>query len=228
MPPRGATAEPLAPSLNDLMIATVVNFAPYAFDERKPGLIPGSFTVPQGVDGLPGILHVADSKFDVYAGNGTTIRVSTPPHEVARSIVEDHIDGILEVVKGVAQPGIFWVPGRVDELGIMERYPKQVHDANVQQQAWFQKLVSQADDDWQRYRQHKMISGLHKKAAKALKLDREWLLDREVEKALSECPACFSKVNPKAAFCWNCKVVLNANEAQKFQIAGQMSAPPIK
>lgn len=217
----------MPPTVQDLMTATVVSLVPYAIEERKPGLIPGSFQIPAAKDGEPQFLYVKESKFDVYAGDNRSIRVSVQPYEVARSIVDDHIDGSLLVTKGVAEPALFWVVGEVkNRQHLVTNFREEVHAAAVRQQTWFRVLVEKADDDWQRYRQHKMVSDLHKHAARALKLDREWLLQEEIDRQLSECPACFVKVNPKAAFCFNCKTILNVEAAAKFTQVGQTIAPP--
>lgn len=190
--------------------ATVVSILPYAIREKKPGLIPNEYAIPASEDVQnPQLLVIDSASFGVYAGDERTIRVSTPAIEVARAVVEDHINGTMLVELGVSEPGLFWIPvGINDPDRIKTQFRDEYHACVVKQEAWFRRLVAEADDSWSKFGQRKMISDPMKAAALRLKLNRPWLLEQEVEKALSECPACFSKINPKAIICAVCKTDL--------------------
>jgi len=79
--------------------------------------------------------------------------------------------------------------------------------------------VKLADDDWNKYRQHKTISDIQRYACSFLKLERPWLLDAEITAALSECPSCFEKVNPRAIVCSHCRFVLDEARYKAAQFA---------
>jgi hypothetical protein len=97
---------------------------------------------------------------------------------------------------------------------------EKIKEADARQILWFKNLVKMADDDWNKYRQHKTISDIQRYACGYLKLERPWLLDAEVVAALSECPSCFEKVNPRAVVCAHCQYILDPARHKSMQFAG--------
>ena len=76
---------------------------------------------------------------------------------------------------------------------------------------WFKRLVEIADDDWSQYHIRKMISTSQRLAANALKLDKEWNQEREIEKllALKPCKYCHADLHPEAIICQYCRGILD-------------------
>lgn len=212
-------------------VATVISILPYPIDERKPGLVPGLFNMPPAEKGDMQLLIVERCMHAVYLDETRPrLIVPDPSDMVAESIVLDHKRSIMGYVPNVAEPGIEWVAGEfqnnVDgKRQLVGQHAALVKDMINKQNKWFETLVQFADDDWSKYKQHKFITKLQRDAAMTLGLDREWLLQKEVEASLSKCRFCFSMVHPDAIVCATCHGVLNQKVyAEQFIRAGQ--APP--
>jgi hypothetical protein len=195
-----------------MVSATLVYIAPCTIREQKP-ILPSEFYLEAGSFENPSLLLVGKGINDIYVGEGrgqagperSVIRVPVEADVIAAAIVTDWMEAQYGVVLPDAVPGFFWVPGHVTVATI----GKQLIEANERQKLWFKNLVKLADDDWNKFRQHKTISDIQRYACNALKLERPWLLDNEIVLALSECPSCFEKVNPKAIVCAHCGLVLD-------------------
>lgn len=64
------------------------------------------------------------------------------------------------------------------------------------------------------------ISDLHRRAAIALGVEREWAY---VPMRMNECPACGEKVKPAVAVCKHCGAILDAEKAAKHGLGGRAS-----
>lgn len=204
--------------------ATVISLVPFPIDEFKPGMSPDEFHLDAAPEGGFTMLLVKKCKHGVYLDeNRPTLIVPTAPEEVAQAICFDYQKGMMGVRLGEVEPGLFWVPGDyTTEEGrktVKAVFAAEFREAERKQHEWFKALVSQADDAWSKFHMRSMISNLQRVAAQRLKLNREWLLEGEVEKALSECPVCFEKVHPKAIICRSCNAVLNQKEYDKIKFA---------
>jgi len=192
--------------------ATLVSIAPCIIRETKP-ILPSEFFLEKASYENPSTLLVTKGINDIYVGeergqagqNRSIIRVPVEADVIAAAIVVDWQDAQYGTRPPDAIPGFFWVPGHVKVATLA----KELDEANDRQIRWFKNLVKLADDDWNKYRQHKTISDIQRYACNALKLERPWLLDNEIVMALSECPSCFEKVNPKAIVCSHCSYILD-------------------
>ena len=192
--------------------ATLVSIVPCSIREQKP-ILPSEFFLEAGSYEKPSILLVGKGLNDIYVGEGrgqagperSVIRVPVEADVIAAAIVVDWMEAQYGVVLPDAKPGFFWVPGHVTVASLA----KELDQAQAHQVLWFKNLVRLADDDWNKFRQHKTISDIQRYACNALKLERPWLLDNEIVQALSECPSCFEKVHPKAIVCSHCQLVLD-------------------
>jgi hypothetical protein len=192
--------------------ATLVSIAPCIIRETKP-ILPSEFFLAKGSFENPSILLVGKGINDIYVGEErgqagpkrSVIRVPVEADVIAAAIVVDWQDAQYGTLPPDAIPGFFWVPGHVTIASL----GKELIEADQRQQAWFKNLVKLADDDWNKFRQHKTISDIQRYACNALKLERPWLLDNEIVMALSECPSCFEKVHPKAIVCSHCSYILD-------------------
>jgi hypothetical protein len=212
-------------------VATVISMLPYPVDERKPGLVPGIFTMKPANKNDCELLVVERCIHAVYLDETRPrLIVPAPSGLVAESIVLDHKRSIQGYVPNWAEPAIEWVPGEFtnDENGkkmLAGMHGAILKDMIIKQQRWFESLVQFADDDWAKYKQHKFITRLQRDAAMTLGLEREWLMAKEVAAAASKCKFCFSMVHPDAIVCATCHGVLDLKTyEQQFIRAG--GAPP--
>lgn len=211
--------------------ATVISLVPFAIDETKPGMTPTRFYIDPAPEDSFTCLLVTGCRHGVYLDeNRPVLVVPTAPEEVAEAICFDYKKGQLGIAIGTAEPGLFWVPGDFVEKEkhkeLQAVYAKEFAEARRLQNEWFKAMVALADDGWSRFKQRGMISYPQKVAAMRLKLEREWLLDSEVTASLSECPACFEKVHPRAIVCRGCQAILNEVEYAKRKFANQ-GAPAV-
>jgi hypothetical protein len=200
---------------------TVVSIMPIPLESRKPGLIPGLFKLPASDGKEPLCLVVYDSKYNVYIDD---TRGSLPVREaadgVARSIVSDFVEGQLGANEG-ARPGLFWVVGEWTSAQIKDKYSTELLEARIAQQKWFIEICKIADNDWNRYHQHNVISDFQRKAAELLGYTREsheWMAPHLVMSNQS-CPACSQQVPAKVVICPNCHCVLDAEKYKTLVFA---------
>ena len=202
--------------------ASVISIVPIAIKETKP-LIPAEFYLAPASAEAPYILHLTNGINDVYVGEGrgqagpqrSVIRVPVMADTIAEAVVTDWVDVQYGIIRPNAIPGLFWAPGHV----VVKQIEDEIAEADQKQTNWFKALVKLADDDWNKYRQHKTISDIQRYAGNYLKLERPWMLDNEIVLQLSECPSCFEKVNPKAIVCSHCRFVLDEARYQAAQFA---------
>lgn len=214
---------------------TVVSLVPFPIDETKPGMTPSRFYIdPASREGFSCLL-VHKCRHGVYLDEFRPVLiVPTSPEEVSEAICMDYKRGQLGIRMTEAEPGLFWVPGdfagKEKHKELVATFAKEFKEAGDLQKAWFMALVGLADDAWSRFKQRGMISAIQKIAASHLKLEREWLLDVEVQEALSECPVCYEKVHPKAIVCRGCQAILNEVEyaKRKFAIQGSAQVAAVK
>jgi hypothetical protein len=116
----------------------------------------------------------------------------------AREIAED-------LLQDLHDHGVFLCAG--DEPTAAE-----IAAARARSEAFHHKLVAEADVMWARGHSFREISDLHRRAAIALGLEREWAY---VPVRMSDCPACGEKVKPGVAVCRHCSAILDAEKAAK-------------
>lgn len=199
---------------------TVVSFLPIAVpSENKPGLYPGSFAIKASDGKRPQILHVGPSLTYVYLDeNRGSLPVRVAADEVARSIVEDYCKSVPNYIHGVASPALFCVPGELTEKEVFEKHKSLCVIALEMQKQWFVELVKSADDTWQKFKQHRMISALDRFAAQSINAEREWNIEKNTE-THTKCQACQSVVSIEAVLCSACRFVLKPEEYKKMQFA---------
>ena len=208
--------------------ATVISVVPFEIIENKPGIYPGTFTVPASKDEVPQVLNVGESIYFVETSEpGRSITVRCSPNEVARSIVEDYLSSNLAYSSELqAAPGVFWVMGKFSQTEILTKFSKEIETAKKWQLNWFRRLVEMADDDWEKTRQHRTISDMQRFACKAMGLNRPWIIAQQETYGqtiaqYSKCPACQSNVLKEAIVCSSCRCILNIDKykSMKFAIA---------
>lgn len=209
---------------------TIVSTLPFILTERKPGQIPGYYEIAHApTKETLGITHVGDAWFPELIPfadeKAPARRIHIPAESVADGIVNDYIGANLAVSHDFTDlntgaqrlPGLFWVQGVLSGTTVLREYPDRVEKAKLNTIAWFEALVKLADDTWQKFRQHLMITDLQRSAATYLGFkNREWNVNViEQLASVANCPVCMTQVNKAAVICFNCKYVLNKEEYNK-------------
>ena len=89
--------------------------------------------------------------------------------------------------------------------------------ASARRDTFYLRLVTEADVMWARGHSYREISDLHRRAALALGMEREWAY---VPVRLVDCPACGEKVKPGVAVCKHCHAILDASKAAQHGLGG--------
>lgn len=84
--------------------------------------------------------------------------------------------------------------------------------ATARRDAFYHRLVLDGDTLWARGHSFREISDLHRRAAIALGIEREWAY---VPIRMMDCPACGEKVKDGVAVCRHCHAILNEERAAK-------------
>ena len=190
--------------------STVISLFPLPISAEKPGIFPGVFRI-EASNGEPSLLVVGQSTYYVDVGEDRPqLTVHKQSAEIARSIVEDFITAQLGIddEKGI-RPGLAWVRGEFSLLTLKAKHSKLLADLRSSHKAWNMELVKLADDDWQRYHKHTVISDIQRIAARQLGYaDRDWLIVEEQLKS-SNCPGCGTPVVPTIVVCPSCRCILD-------------------
>lgn len=209
---------------------TIVSVLPFILTERKPGQIPGYYEIARApAKGTLGITHITDAWFPELIPFADTKaparRIDISAEKVADGIVNDYIGSCLAVSHDIADmetgarrlPGLFWVHGIWSGSDLIKREAGKVNQATINTIAWFEALVKLADDSWQKYHQHIMITDLQRNACSYLGFkDREWNVNVVEQMAATvSCPSCFSSVNKNAIKCYNCSYILDLEKYEQ-------------
>jgi hypothetical protein len=88
--------------------------------------------------------------------------------------------------------------------------PEELTAATTRRDAYYHRLVGEGDVMWARGHSYREISEMHRRAAIALGIEREWAY---VPMKMSDCPACGEKVKTGVAVCKHCHAILDADKA---------------
>jgi hypothetical protein len=89
----------------------------------------------------------------------------------------------------------------------------ELQDATTRLETYFRQTVAAADSQWSNIPRHDLISGIAKRGARWLKVEREWLSNYA---AMVECPACGDRIRPYVAVCKSCGAILDRKKAEEF------------
>jgi hypothetical protein len=213
-------------------VSTIVSIVPFEIEEYKPGLIPSTYKMPPARPGEFTLCYVGynEAKKEYHQvvhywyidyERGTVV-VPNKTIEVALAIVNDYCRAQL-AQEIDARPGMFAVQGLLKKEDVDKYCQQELIAASERQKAWFIRLVTLADDDWSKFHQHKLISDLQRYAAKALNLDRDWLVETEQQR----CPACRATVDGEAIICGKCQYILKPEKYDRSRFAGGQPMPVI-
>lgn len=155
------------------------------------------------------------------------INVPVLGQELARSLVEDLVKAKLCSVPGVKQPAIFWLEGEWTAETVMKLKKDLVKQYLDMQNEWYLELVKLGDVDWaKKPGSHQMVTDDSKRAARALGMDRPWLLEVPVQAvvpAVKTCKGCASEIPQAAIVCKYCQVVQDENAYKNLKVAAKAS-----
>lgn len=204
------------------LACTVASYFPFVIREEKPGLIPGRFLIPASDTKEPELLVLERSIHYVYLDETRgSLQVRDPADEVARSIVEDFNNAQLGISEG-CHPGLFWVPGAHTVESLKKEFSSRITAVKIAQMKWFTAICRIADDDWNKYHQHNVVSDFQRTAANLIGWkpeEHEWMNKRAIVENSSRCPACQTLVSPELVICTTCKCILKPEEYKKLQFA---------
>lgn len=204
-----------------MSVATIVSLLPFEFRQSAPGLYPvAEFIAPPAMKDDFQILHVNDGWFNVYIDHQRgNIKVHQSAEHIAKAITFDAIaNKPYGVELGVAEPGIFMIEGMLSKEDIKKKHADVLGARKAMQDKWFLNLVQDADNLWNQYHNHRMISDTCRLASKMLGLEREWNVRTTVENMRS-CPACTTQIPSKAIVCPACRAILDKKAAAEFEFA---------
>lgn len=188
--------------------ATVISMFPLEINETKPAIYPGYFVLPAAPLGDFSFLVVGDAIFYQETKNDIVTQVRTPFHVLAESIVQDFQGSHLGRVPGVAEPGLFWVPGAFNnKIQIKEMFQDELDKCEKRQNEWFKQLVEIADDTFGRTNRHTSVSALQRLAATRLAIARPWVL--RTGDSANTCRFCKAETPYGAIKCPNCREILD-------------------
>lgn len=203
------------------MSNTVISLVPFLIEEQKPGLVPGKFVITPAKNNVPKVLIVEDSFYFVYIdADRKPMKQTSVSHEVARSIVEDYCNAQLGIEEGVG-PALFHVAGVHTVADVQVDFADEIEAAIAKQKRWFINICQIADNDWQRYHQHNVISQFQREAAEIIgwrAAEHPWMSPMTTMDA-QPCPACSLSNVKGTVICSNCKCILMAEEYKKLQFA---------
>ncbi|HEV2615626.1 MAG TPA: hypothetical protein VGU63_03340 [Candidatus Acidoferrales bacterium] len=161
----------------------------------------GVFHIPACAKGEACAVLVVTPRGDaIDLGDNRRFPFTITPREIAEDIVQD-----------LGNHGIFVCA---------EARPadQELSEAVVRRDAWYKQLVADADEMWARGHSYREISDMHRRAALAMGLEREWAY---VPQRSVDCPVCGEKVKAGVAVCKHCSAVLDAERAAKYGVVGQ-------
>jgi hypothetical protein len=203
---------------------TVVSLVPLEINEEKPGLCPPRFRIPASDGETPQIIHVDTAHHFVYLDESRgSLQVKNPSDIIAKSIVEDYKAGQMGV-DDECGPAIFWIDKELTLDEVMKDYKVELMKLRLRQRQWLLNICMIADNDWQRYHQHNVISSFQREAAKMIgwdPKDHEWMTPAmTMQEGTIKCPYCGLGVPPGLSRCPNNHI---ANVKLEFEIQQRLN-----
>jgi hypothetical protein len=124
----------------------------------------------------------------------------------ARDIAEDLAREINSDGGESSYFGVFVCEGAVPS-------EEELADARERLAQFYASLVNSADKQWERTHNVAFISDLERRAARALRLEKDWSYEPTMR---NECPACGERLRPNVAVCRTCGAVLDRAKAAQW------------
>nr|HEV7954376.1 hypothetical protein [Candidatus Acidoferrales bacterium] len=97
-------------------------------------------------------------------------------------------------------------------------------EAHERLELFYVSLVNSADKQWERTHNVAFISDLERRAARELRLEKDWSYEPTMR---NECPACGERLKPNVAVCRVCGAVLNREKAAQWGLLASPAAEVI-
>jgi hypothetical protein len=190
---------------------------PFRLAEVRATMVPRNIDLPPVKDGKVESFIIRDAKVYRYIDHATgSIPQFQDAFEYAQAVCTDFIEA--EPFKtAYGWPALFAVDGIFRKEEVAEKLKDKIDEAVKRQTRWFTELVKQADDVWERTRQHRAIPDTHRLAAQFIKAERAWVVKSPED--FVKCSACFNVVDARAVICSFCKLILKPEEAAKLKFA---------
>jgi len=155
---------------------------------------------------VPYAMLIVRSRGDVIdLGDGRRLPFTITAREIAEDLLQDLHDH-----------GVFLCAG---ELPTEE----ELATATARRDAYYHRLIGEGDVLWARGHSFREISDMHRRAAMALGVEREWAY---VPMRLADCPACGEKVKAGVAVCKHCHAILDAEKAAQHGLPAVAGLTP--
>jgi hypothetical protein len=153
----------------------------------------GVYQIPACAKGEPYALLVVASRSDaIDLGDNRRLPFQITAREIAEDLLQDLQDHGVFVCAG-ARPSA-----------------EELHAATERRNAYYHRLIGEGDTLWARGHSFREISDMHRRAAMALGVEREWAY---VPLRMSDCPACGERVKAGVAVCKHCGGILDEEKA---------------
>jgi hypothetical protein len=201
---------------------TIISIVPFPVNEFKPGIYPGRFVMEPCLNyKQPKTLEVGTSVYFIPQYNGDEEMpahvVKIPCKDIAKSVVDDYLQGQMDIDE-YHTPGITFLPGKITSEEFVKHHIAMHISMQQRQLGWFERLVQRADNDWNRYKRHSVVSENQRFACRALGMERDWMTKSASEVPI-KCPACLSNCSPEAIVCSTCRCILNKEKYEKLNFA---------
>lgn len=227
-------------NIDEKFKATVVSILPMKLYESKPGVLSASLParIPKADFDKREVVsyYVADGvRFQYIPGfedekdPRSTVTHNVPALQIAIAICDDYISAKMGVSSSGDEDEIKPIPGLMPLDGVFTpddvrtKHADKLERLFNQQIKWFDVLVRLADEDWQRFRSHKLITDEQRIAAKCLKIERDWSIDAS-KAGFVKCPVCRTQIDSEAIVCSSCRAVIKPEAYKKFQFVDIKSA----
>lgn|SRR5487761_35766 len=199
--------------------STLISLVPFEISENKPGLFPPRYHISASDMKTPSLLKISRATHYVYLDQSRgSLPVVNPADFVAKAICEDYISSQLGV-DDESRPALFWDEDDLNVEQIMIKHKINIVRKLESQKKWFLNVVVMADNDWNKYHQHNMVSSFQRRCADILGWnpnEHEWMAPMTTMES-STCPFCGTLVPKGFSRCGNCKEVVNPRLEKEIQ-----------
>ena len=130
--------------VNPLDTSTVVSIYPRRIKSIKETIQPNTYELEPGSLDRPSILVVTSASWWRNIPDMPSLEIPTGSPQVANAIVEDFCLGAIGYEAGVADPGLFWIPGAKNVEQIKKDHRDKLDAAAVRQKKWYANIVEKA------------------------------------------------------------------------------------
>lgn len=203
------------------LTCSIVSLVPFDINEEKAGLFPSRYHIPASNMKIPIVVHIESAFHFVYLDDVRGhFRVRNAPDSVAKSLVDDYCSSQLGVDDN-SKPGIFWVEDKITAAEALIKHKDTIENILKLQKSWMLNNAMMAENDWNRYQNHRVISDFQRKCADLIgwkSEQHEWMSPQTTMSSVT-CPACNFAVAKELAFCPNCKCIINEEKYKSLTFA---------